>query len=626
MDQSLLPNIYDFITHTYPFSQLRPLECDAAATAIKISYHSPDDELKDEQIAGAGLYMIRAGVAEEINKDDNSLRCRLGVGDSFGYTQIDKEGQSDYKVTFLENTLLYFIPKQVLQFLIEKNKAVGNYFNSKEWIRLRSSHQYADESDDGITPNNAKKIISVYQRDFATVTPDTTIQTTAQIMAHKHVDIVTVVDENEMPTGVVTKSDMAVRCVAAGLDIRSPVSKIMTNSVFTVNASSPLFEAMEQMVIHRIRNLPVIQDGKIVGTLTTTELMKNTHLQAIYLVQSISSADDLDSLCKLSVQNKEIFRTLVQNNMQPHSIQRVLSHIADEFCSRIAELGEQKFGEAPCHYAFVAAGSLARNEVQFLSDQDNAIITERELATDEERAYFKNLAEFICTSLDKCGYPLCDGNYMASNPKWCASYDTWKKYYSSWIANTDKEALLNSQVFLDMRLLYGDEFLLNKLKNHLISLISENSRFLATLTTISTTVSPPLGMFKQFVLTKDGKNNPSLNIKKQAVNLIVELGRIYGLSAKCLSSDTYRRLESAADAGLLNEDDLRELTEAYTFLNSVRFDHQLQAMNEGRKMTNNLEPSKLSQFERNHLRDAFRIIARHQQAATFRFAGGRGIL
>ncbi len=626
MDQSLLPNIYDFITHTYPFSQLRPLECDAAATAIKISYHSPDDELKDEQIAGAGLYMIRAGVAEEINKDDNSLRCRLGVGDSFGYTQIDKEGQSDYKVTFLENTLLYFIPKQVLQFLIEKNKAVGNYFNSKEWIRLRSSHQYADESDDGITPNNAKKIISVCQRDFATVTPDTTIQTTAQIMAHKHVDIVTVVDENEMPTGVVTKSDMAVRCVAAGLDIRSPVSKIMTNSVFTVNASSPLFEAMEQMVIHRIRNLPVIQDGKIVGTLTTTELMKNTHLQAIYLVQSISSADDLDSLCKLSVQNKEIFRTLVQNNMQPRSIQRVLSHIADEFCSRIAELGEQKFGEAPCHYAFVAAGSLARNEVQFLSDQDNAIITERELATDEERAYFKNLAEFICTSLDKCGYPLCDGNYMASNPKWCASYDTWKKYYSSWIANTDKEALLNSQVFLDMRLLYGDEFLLNKLKNHLISLISENSRFLATLTTISTTVSPPLGMFKQFVLTKDGKNNPSLNIKKQAVNLIVELGRIYGLSAKCLSSDTYRRLESAADAGLLKEDDLRELTEAYTFLNSVRFDHQLQAMNEGRKMTNNLEPSKLSQFERNHLRDAFRIIARHQQAATFRFAGGRGIL
>lgn len=626
MDQSLLPNIYDFITHTYPFSQLRPLECDAAATAIKISYHSPDDELKDEQIAGAGLYMIRAGVAEEINKDDNSLRCRLGVGDSFGYTQIDKEGQSDYKVTFLENTLLYFIPKQVLQFLIEKNKAVGNYFNSKEWIRLRSSHQYADETDDGITPNNTKKIISVCQRDFATVTPDTTIQTTAQIMAHKHVDIVTVVDENEMPTGVVTKSDMAVRCVAAGLDIRSPVSKIMTNSVFTVNASSPLFEAMEQMVIHRIRNLPVIQDGKIVGTLTTTELMKNTHLQAIYLVQSISSADDLDSLCKLSVQNKEIFRTLVQNNMQPHSIQRVLSHIADEFCSRIAELGEQKFGEAPCHYAFVAAGSLARNEVQFLSDQDNAIITERELATDEERAYFKNLAEFICTSLDKCGYPLCDGNYMASNPKWCASYDTWKKYYSSWIANTDKEALLNSQVFLDMRLLYGDEFLLNKLKNHLISLISENSRFLATLTTISTTVSPPLGMFKQFVLTKDGKNNPSLNIKKQAVNLIVELGRIYGLSAKCLSSDTYRRLESAADAGLLKEDDLRELTEAYTFLNSVRFDHQLQAMNEGRKMTNNLEPSKLSQFERNHLRDAFRIIARHQQAATFRFAGGRGIL
>ena len=86
------------------------------------------------------------------------------------------------------------------------------------------------------------------------------------------------------------------------------------------------------------------------------------------------------------------------------------------------------------------------------------------------------------------------------------------------------------------------------------------------------------------------------------------------------------RLESAVEHDLLKEKEFRELYEAYTFLNKVRFEHQLQSIQDNTPLSNHLEPSVLSQFERNHLRDAFRIIAKHQQAALFRFAGGIGIL
>ena len=107
--------------------------------------------------------------------------------------------------------------------------------------------------------------------------------------------------------------------------------------------------------------------------------------------------------------------------------------------------------------------------------------------------------------------------------------------------------------------------------------------------------------------------------------MIIELARVYGIAAKTIATDTYDRLTAAMQADLIKEDDFKELKEAYTFLNHVRFKHQLHAINHNLPLTNNLNPDDLTQFERNHLRDAFRIIAKHQKAAQFRFAPGRGI-
>ena len=128
------------------------------------------------------------------------------------------------------------------------------------------------------------------------------------------------------------------------------------------------------------------------------------------------------------------------------------------------------------------------------------------------------------------------------------------------------------------------------------------------------------------MLTKDGDNKPYLNIKKQAINLIIEIARLYGIAAKSEATDTYERLKAAVEIDLIKEVDYQELKEAYTFLNFVRFKHQMHALKHGEKLTNNLNPDELSQFERNHLRDAFRIIAKHQKAASFRFASGKGVL
>ena len=82
------------------------------------------------------------------------------------------------------------------------------------------------------------------------------------------------------------------------------------------------------------------------------------------------------------------------------------------------------------------------------------------------------------------------------------------------------------------------------------------------------------------------------------------------------------RLKAAAESQKISKDDERELSEALYFLNSLRFKHQINALNNNEELSNNLVPDTLSQFERNHLKDAFRIIAKQQDAAKFRFCGG----
>ena len=615
MENSLLPNIYDFLAHTYPFSALSTLTQDTLAAAVKISYYAKEDVLTDDQLTGVGLFMIRTGSCEQINKD-GTLRARLGVGDSFGYTQLNKEGPSDYKVIFLENTLIYLLPRQILEFIKARSSTVSRYFDGQEYVRLSTAHNYLHENADYLSTRLQRSAAAACQDNFVACTPNDTLQHCAQQLRDTGSELAVVLDQNEL-IGVVTKSDLALRAIAEGMPASSPVSAVMTHQAVVIEGSKPLYQVLESMFFHNVQNLPVVDSGKVIGVINTRSLLQTSLLQGLYLVKSASKAQNIEELARLSQQKSEVFITLVQLKVRPRSIQRIMSRIADAFTRRVCALIEKDMGQPPCSFAFFAAGSLARGEVQFLSDQDNGLVYEREL-NDKESAWFAAYAEKVCKALDRCGYTWCTGNYMACNTQWRGSYARWKQYYAKWIGEPDPQALLNISVFLDLRCEYGDEFLITKLKQDLLQYAAANTRFLALLCSAAVAVSPPLGLFKQFVLTKDGENKPALNIKHQGINLIVELARLYALQAQNPAVSTYDRLETA----LPDKDAARELTEAYTFLNDMRFNHQYQALQQGHELSNMLPPSELSPFERSHLKDAFRIIARQQSAAQLRFAKG----
>jgi len=83
-----------------------------------------------------------------------------------------------------------------------------------------------------------------------------------------------VILENEKIAGIITESDIIRKVVATGLDESNVmVGQAMSKNVITIDAEKDLSDACHMMVDHKIKRLPVLENGKLVGMLTTTDII-----------------------------------------------------------------------------------------------------------------------------------------------------------------------------------------------------------------------------------------------------------------------------------------------------------------------------------------------------------------
>lgn len=613
MEQSLLPNIFGFLSKLPPFDQLPYREANAMASKIDILYLHKGKALEEDQLVGKGLYILRVGAVEQYHLDQ-SLRARLGCGDLFGFSHLYQKQTCSYTVKAIENTLLYRIPKAVLSELIRCTPSLGDYFSEHESVRLAKSTEVMTRGDDAVY---LRPVDSVMNRDMAIVSADTSIDETARVMVKEHRSSALIMQGHEL-LGIVTERDMTKRVIAQCMNYSQPISTVMTSNPLTITSGTSMLEAIETMMQHNVRSLPVVNAGRVQGIVTATSMVERSQVQAVFLISRIYRKESLEELVALTSQRTTVFRTLVENRTHPRTIQHMMTLIADAYNKRLLQLAEKLLGPAPVDYVWFVAGSQARYEIHNLSDQDNGIILKRKVDV-KEREYFAKLSNYVCQGLDQCGYSLCKGDMMASNPSWCTDLSTWTGYFGRWIKYPEAEALLNSCVYFDIRPLYGDFELAEELKDNINRYLNGNRRFISIMLANSLRVCPPLGMFRQFVFERNGTNTKSFNIKRHAVNLLVELARIYALTAKSKETSMEERLRAAINASLLSEEGGREILEAFDFINQVRFNHQCNTSERNLALSNNITPEVLTQFEKNHLKDAFRIISRYQEAAEQNF-------
>ncbi len=105
-------------------------------------------------------------------------------------------------------------------------------------------------------------------------TKDISVKEAARIMSKYKIGSLIILKDKKDIIGVITESDIVRKIVATGLDAaKTKVEKTMSKEVITIDEDKDLGEACQVMVENKIKRLPVIEDGKLVGILTTTDII-----------------------------------------------------------------------------------------------------------------------------------------------------------------------------------------------------------------------------------------------------------------------------------------------------------------------------------------------------------------
>lgn len=120
-----------------------------------------------------------------------------------------------------------------------------------------------------------KKVKDLMSKKVVTVNKDNTIVDAAKMISESGVGSLVVTDNGNV-VGILTERDLITRCVARGCDpSKTRVSEVMTTPVVSIDPDSDVIDAAKLMVSKMIRRLPVTEGGKLVGIITTYDMVKD---------------------------------------------------------------------------------------------------------------------------------------------------------------------------------------------------------------------------------------------------------------------------------------------------------------------------------------------------------------
>lgn len=618
-EQELSPElmmVVEFLATCPPFDLLQESILHRVAQNIEINYY------RRGHVCGSknpgDLRVIRSG-AIDIIAADKRLLDRMGESESYILSEMYLENP-DVTVILYEDSLIYTIPEAIFKELSSKHRDVDRHYHRQLHRRLRRAARYTPE------PNNLmRRVDSIMTRDVLSFAPSQTIQEVARVMSERRVSS-GLISVDGVLVGIITDRDLRSRVVAEGLDVTAPVEDIMTIAPKAMHVDATVFDVTLFMVRNKIHHLPIVaasDDRTVLGIITTSDLMLARQDDPVNLVQHLSRALNIDAMRAVVDSLPVTMAEWVSAGIKSNQISHFLTAISDAVTKRLLELGQEKFGPAPVPFAWLGFGSQGRAEQLINADQDNGMVIHDSMKP-EQADYFKQLATFVCDGLDACGYVYCPGKIMAMTDTWRMPLKGWCYTVDGWTNQPTPDAVMRVSIFFDIRHIYGDESLTQQLQKHMLDRTSRNSIFLSALADNVLQYSPPLSVFRRFVVERNGEHKDSFNLKKRGVIPIIDMMRIHSLANHIDAVNTTDRINALIKAKIMTVKDGRNMQDAFDYIMQLRVENMAATIEqEGASHVDNyLDPDKLPDVKRRHLKDAFEVVHDAQGFIKTRYRSG----
>ena len=624
--------ILSFLSRTLPFNELDSATLSNLSKKCTIDFYPKGTVIfRQDETEVNEFYLIQKGGVKIYLKDDEgeiTLKDFRGEGEYFGALPLIQGTRANLNVETVEDTFCFIFSRESFTELLQSAPRVTHYFlrsMSEKLVRTAYAelrqHKVSTRTDSALYLFSAQ-VGDIIKGKLQTINKDDSVQNAAIIMARFHIGSLLVRDSDEKIIGIVTDKDLRTKVVAEGMSHETPVGRVMASPVMTIESHAVCFDALIRMMKNRIHHLAIEKQDEIVGVVTTHDIMVLQGTSPLYLFREILAQRRISGLYKLSRNVPLVVRTLIEEGAKANNITRMITVLNDHILDRMLTLLIEELGPPPVQFCWMLMGSEGRREQTFRTDQDNAIIyqvPEGEKQARRAEDYFQILGEKAIEHLVECGYPRCPGNIMASNPQWRQTTTNWQQTFSRWLHTPDPQEVLNSTIFFDFRAGFGNSELVRELRNNLARQAAKQDIFLLHLAKDCLSIRPPLSFFKNFIVEKNGEHKNTLDLKRSGLTPFVDFARVMSLRYNVRESNTIGRLQLLHEGNHISNELFTETMEAYEFLMQLRLVHQLHMLEQDKIPDNYVNPSDLSDIEKQTLKESFEVIRRLQNVLVQEF-------
>ncbi|WBL42484.1 DUF294 nucleotidyltransferase-like domain-containing protein [Algoriphagus halophytocola] len=641
MPNVIVNRVAEFLKRYPPFSFLSNEELEKIASSVEINYLEKGETLFEQgDPPSPHFFILKEG---EIHLSENQttgeeIKEYLDEGDVFGVLALLGKRPYVLNAKISQNSLIYAIPVQVFEEILQSNTRVALYFaagfaSGQVVVRQDLSQgQKARGILKSKSRDNSLLIFSDqseirYSEKVLTCNESKTVQEAAQLMVDADVSSIIIVDQAYKPKGIITDKDLRTKVIACALPGNTPVAKVMTSPVITSKKDSGFSDLYLTMIKNRLHHLVLTEDGSdqsaICGIISDHDVLLSMGNSPAVLIHGLLNTLDVKEMRSIRDRAGQMLAYYLENEVSMDFVASVMTEINDLIIQQALKIAENTWAAhypevSSVRYCFLALGSEGREEQLLRTDQDNALVYEDvdESLKPVAAEYFLKLGTSVVETLLACGFESCPGEIMASNPKWVQPVSNWENYFSNWILTPTQNALLSASIFFDFRHIGGSSGLAEELSLFIYESVKKKPIFLNFLAQNTLATPPPLGFFKNFVVEKSGEHRDQFDIKARAIRPLVDLGRLLTLSHGVIGvNNTFKRFERLAELEPSYKELFGQAAKAFEILIRMRAIEGMKNGNDGRF----IHPESLGKLQRQLLKNTFVPIAELQDIVKVRF-------
>ncbi|UVJ46665.1 DUF294 nucleotidyltransferase-like domain-containing protein [Pseudomonas sp. LS1212] len=459
-------------------------------------------------------------------------------------------------------------------------------------------------------------------RHPVTCGPQTPLREAVKLMHEQQVGSIVIVDQHRAPQGIFTLRDLRQVVADGSADFSQGIERHMTQAPFYLSPDATAFDAAIAMTERHIAHVCLVKEQRLCGVVSERDLFSLQRVDLVHLARTIRHASRIESLVGLRGEIRQLVDRMLAHGASSTQITQIITLLNDHMVCRVIELVLEEKGDPGIPFSWLCFGSEGRREQTLHTDQDNGIIFEARDAAHaaEIRSVLLPLAQQINQGLVQCGFTLCKGNIMAGNPELCLSRAEWGRRFAAFIREATPENLLASSIYFDLRVVWGEEQSCVQLRKGILDQVADNRLFQRMMANNALRQRPPVGRFREFVLTRQGSDKAAtLDLKVQGLTPFVDGARLLALAHGIDANNTLERLRQLVAREVIDRLDGAAYEEAYHFIQQTRMQqHQLQSR-QNLPYSNRVDPDSLNDLDRRILRESLRQAQRLQSSLTLRY-------